>query len=104
MANNIGLVFTNIVDPLSFNFCQDTIPEVLKDARQFQLDNPISLQRKYLELKNDPDMEQGMVTLCKAVKDSEGKALEMLVDLVDWLSSLEPQANDGGCPLVISQP
>ena len=104
MANNAALVLTNIVDPLSLNFCPDTIPEGLKDVRQFQLDNPISLQRKYLELKNDPDREQGMVDLSKAVKDSEGKALEMLVELVDWLSSLEPQASDGGRPPIISQP
>ena len=104
MANNVALVLTNIADPLSLNFSQDTIPEGLKDARQFQVDNPISLQRKYLELKNDPDREQGMVTLHKAVKESEGKALEMLVDLVDWLSSLEPQANDGGHPPITSQP
>ena len=100
LAKNIAFVFTNIAGPLSLNFCEDTIPEVLKGAPQFQLDNPIALQRKYLKLKDDPKMEQKrMITLRNEVKDGEQTALKMLVELFDWLGGLEPQAGDGGCPL-----
>ena len=91
-ANNIAFVFTNIVTPLSWNFCMDTIPEVLKGAPQFQLDNPIALQRRYLNLRDNPDMEQKRITLHNAVKDSEQNALTVLVELFNWLGGLEPLA------------
>ncbi len=71
----------------------DTIPEVLKGAPQFLLDNPIALQRKYLKLKDSPNTEQKMITLRNAVKDSEQNALTMLVELFDWLGGLEPPAS-----------
>jgi hypothetical protein len=99
LANNIAFIFTNIANPLSWNFCEDTIPEVLKSAPRFQLDNPIALQRKYLKLKDDPKMEQRMIALHGVVKDGEQNALKMLVELFDWLGGLVPQTSDGGCPL-----
>ena len=99
LANNIAFIFTNIAGPLSRNFSEDTIPEVLKGAPQFELDNPIALQRKYLKLKDDylklkddPNMEQMMITLRNEVKDGKQTALKMLVELFDWLGSLESQA------------
>jgi hypothetical protein len=51
LANNIAFLFSNVSTPLSFNFPKDAIPEALKNAPQFLIDNPIALQKKYLELK-----------------------------------------------------
>ena len=50
LVNNIAFLFSNVTTSLSFNFCKATIPEALKTAPQFLIDNPISLQKKYLEL------------------------------------------------------
>ena len=36
-------------------------------------------------------MQKGMSELLRAVKAGEQSALEMLVDLFDWLDGLEPQ-------------
>ena len=94
-VNNIAFVFTNIATPLSWNFCLDTIPEVLKAAPQFLLDNPISLQRKYLRLTDSPNMEHQRITLRNALTDGEQNALTMLVELFDWLGGLEPPASSG---------
>ena len=69
----------------------DSVPPVLRDAPQFLLNNPIALQRKYLKLKDDPNMKKRRVDLRKAVKAGEEQALEMLVKLFDWLDGLEPQ-------------
>ena len=63
---------------------------MFKDARQFHLDNPIALQKKYLEVKDQPDMENLRTELWHHVKDGEQRALEMLVDLFKWLDTLEP--------------
>ena len=91
LANNLAFVLTNVPDPLYQNFSGDTLPDVLKDAPQFLLDNPIALQRKYLKLEGDIKTESKRAEMRKTVKAGEEKALEMLVDLFDWLDGLERQ-------------
>ena len=91
LASNIAFVFTNVPSPLSWNFSEDTIPEVLRDAHQFLLDNPIALQKRYLELKSDLTKKKVKAVRRKAVQAGEDRALEMLVDLFDWLDSRVPQ-------------
>ena len=94
LADNIAFIFTNVSSPLHQNFDQDAIPEVLKDAPQFVLDNPAALQKKYLKLKDDPDMKKGRADLHKIVEAGEQNALKMLVDLFDWLDGLERQPTE----------
>ncbi len=91
LAKNIAFIFTNSLTYHSLNFSQGVIPEILKDAPQFLFDNPIALQRKYLALKGDPKREKARMDLQRTVKRAEQPALEMFVDLFDWLDGLEPQ-------------
>jgi hypothetical protein len=84
-------MFTNISNPLSWNFCRDTVPNVLSDARQFEIDNPFALQKRYLELKDDPKMKIKEAKMLEEVNSGEQNALEVLVDLFDWLDGLQPQ-------------
>ena len=91
LAKNIAFVFTNSPTYLSLNFSQDAIPEILKEAPQFLFDNPIALQRKYLELKDDPSKKRARMELQRTVKRAEQQALEMFVEFFDWLDGLEPQ-------------
>ena len=81
LVNNIAFMFTNVRDPRSWRFSQEMLPEALKNAPLFLLDNPLALLNRY---KNDPT-KKGMVRAC------EQSALEMLVTLFDWLDGLEPQ-------------
>ena len=92
MANNIAFVLTNVSNPLNQNFSADTLPDVLKDAPQFLLDNPIPLQRKYLRLKDVPEMKERRAEMHETVKTGEENALEMLVAVFNWLGSLERQS------------
>jgi hypothetical protein len=91
LANNIAFLFSNSTTYLSLNFAQDAIPEILKDAPKFLLDNPIALQKKFLELKDDPNKKKVKKEMQREVKNAELRALEMLCDLFDWLDNLEPQ-------------
>jgi len=99
LANNIAFIFTNVSSSLHWNFSRDTVPDVLTHAPQFLLNNPIALQRKYLRLKDDPNMKKERVSFRNAVKAGEENALEMLVDLFDWLDGLEPQPTTEIAPL-----
>ena len=51
LDENIAFVFTNVPSPLSWNFSKDTIPDQLRSAEQFLLDNPVALQKKYLVIR-----------------------------------------------------
>ena len=99
LTNNIAFMFTNVSSPLHWNFSKDTVPEVLKEAPQFRLNNPVALQRKYLKLKDNPNMKKGGADFRKAVKAGEQDALETLAELFDWLGGLEQQPTTGIVPL-----
>ena len=87
VTKNVAFLFTNVSTPLSWNFSQDTIPKELKDAPQFLLSNPVALQKRYIDLKDDP----GETEMREEVKTGELRALGMLVQLFDWLDTLKPQ-------------
>ena len=87
LASSIALMFTNDSRSLQRNLSGDTIPGVLKEARQFHLDNPIVLQKEYLKDKGGPERAD----LRKAVKASDQSTLGKLVDLFDWLDRLRRQ-------------
>jgi len=89
LTRNIAFVFTNVSGPLYCNSPGDIIPEVLKGARHFLLNNPIALQRKFLKLRDDG------VNLRNIVKADEKEALKMLVDLFDWLDGLDRPTTTG---------
>jgi len=99
LASRIAFLLTNVTSPLHCNFSKDTVPDVLKEVPQFLLNNPIALQRKYLNLKGNPDMRKQRAKFCEAVKAGEQDALEMLVDLFDWLDGIEPQPQMKIAPL-----
>ena len=92
LAKNVAFLFTHSSTSLSLNLAQGAIPEILKEAPQFLLDNPIALQRKFLKFKDDPNKKEMRKELQKDVMYAEWRALEMLVDLFDWLDGLEPQS------------
>jgi len=91
LAKNIAFLFSNSPTYLSLNFAQDAVPEILKDAPQFLLDNPIALQKKFLKFKDDPTKRKMRKEMQREVKHVELRALEMMCDLFDWLDNLEPQ-------------
>ena len=68
---------------------------MVKDAPQFLLSNPVALQKKYFKIKDNPNLKKTKTELRKAVKVGEQNALEMLVDLFDWLDNLDPQPTAG---------
>ena len=87
LVNNIAFLLSNVAEEIYLNFPDDAIPDVLKHAPKFLINNPIALQRKYLKQK-DRMNETNAKKLVKAV---EQRALEMSVELFDWLDGLEPQ-------------
>ena len=95
LTSNVAFVFTNVSNPLSWNFRQDTIPAILKDAPQFQIDNPIALQTKYLRIRDDQGMESMRAEMREEVKAAEQDSWDGLVNLFDWVDGLDSQPTMG---------
>jgi len=91
LTNNIAFVFTNISSTLLSNFCYETIPGILEDAPQFQITNPIGLQKRYFRLKADQGMKNMRVGMREEDKTAELDVLDMLVNLFDWADGLDSQ-------------
>ncbi len=94
LANNIAFLLTSVPTAASLNFPDDVIPEVLKHAPKFLIDNPIALQKNYLMLRDRVD-ERTVKRIKESMKRAElaeQNALEMLVELFEWLDGLEPQS------------
>ena len=90
LANNIGFLLSNVPDEIYLNFPDDVIPVALKHAPKFLINNPIALQKNYLK-QRDGMSEKAAKKRKVLVKDAEQDALEMSVQLFDWLDALEPQ-------------
>jgi len=90
LADNIAFLLSSVPTPASLNFPDDVILQDLKHAPKFLINNPITLQKNYLKQKGHLDKKTS-----KKIKDSmervEEGALEMLVELFDWLDGLELQ-------------
>ncbi|EDR10204.1 uncharacterized protein LACBIDRAFT_325891 [Laccaria bicolor S238N-H82] len=100
LAQNIGILFTNVSSPLSWNFEVDTLPVELRGAKRFLVDNPLAMQKNYLKIRakaeaegeideNDQDI---LDELEAAVNTGHQATLKMLVKIFNWLDGLEPQA------------
>ena len=94
LASRVAIMFTNTSSPLAWNISKDAIPAVFKDACQFRLDNPVALQKKYLKLMEDPNVNITATEMRDEVVTGEEKALEVLVELFDWLDGHEPPAEN----------
>jgi hypothetical protein len=82
---------TNTSRPLFQNLSRGILPNAFEHVPFLLLNNPIALQKRYLELKDDPNVRSQQAYFREAVKVSEEAALEMLVGLFEWLDGLEPQ-------------
>jgi len=87
LTRNIAFMFTNVASPPIGTFL-GTLPDILKDAPQFSLDNPIAHQKRYAKSKGGRGKKGGQADL---VKTGAANALEMLAKFFDWLDGLEPQ-------------
>ncbi len=91
LEKNISFVFTNVSNPLQWNFQSETIPQFLHDAHSFTIDNPFAMEmrlRQLCELPQKPEFEKRMRP---SVHNTYTDTIDELVSLFNWLNELEPQ-------------
>ena len=100
LAQNIGILFTNVTNPVFGNFERDTLPDELQGAKHFFINNPLSMQKNYLKVlaeaeaegEIDEDTEDTLDESKTAVDAGHKATLKMLAKIFNWLDGLEPQA------------
>ena len=96
LAQNIGILFTHVSSPLSWNFEVDTLPVELQGATEFLIDNPLAMQKRYLKDRAKAEAggkidEKKMKKFEKCINGNHQTAVETLAEIFDWLDGLEPQ-------------
>jgi hypothetical protein len=91
IAENIAIIFTNVSNPMSFNFQIESLPISLRNSKLYLLDNPIALMKRYHELERRPLNGVALPTLLKTVDDAHGNAVKMLFEFFGWLDQCRVQ-------------
>ena len=101
LAQNIGILFTNISNHRFLNFEVDKLPVELRGAKRFFIDNPLAKQKSYLKnakakaaSDTDEDDEDISAGLEAEVSAGHQATLKVLVRILNWLDGLEPRATN----------
>jgi len=96
LAQNIGVLFTNVQDMEKCNFDLDSFPHELQGVKCFWIDNPLPLyknaqrNRKRLGMRGQSsEKKKGSKN---SVDENHQMAVEMLAEIFDWLDGLKSQA------------
>lgn len=91
IVDNVAFIFTMVSNPLHFNFKLDNLPEPLKNAKYYLLENPIV---QYKQLRLQATLPQSAMNLNKtrqAIDKNYLTSIAMLVKLFGWLDQREPR-------------
>ncbi len=91
LERNISFLFTNVNNPLQWNFQEDTIPQFLRDADRFTLDNPFSMEMRLRALCEMPQKAAFVKRMKAAVSNTYTETIDELTSLFNWMNELEPQ-------------
>jgi len=91
LVNNIGMLFTNVSDPLSWNFEKTSLPHSLQNAKAFTFHNPTSLESRRRDAVPLTKWRSERKRFEKRVTEAHEYALETFADLLDWIDSRSPQ-------------
>ena len=97
LAQNIGILFTHVSRRDYLNFEVDMLPVELRGAKDFFIDNPLAMQKKYLKYRAKAEAEgkideNKMKKLKNRVNQNHQTAVETLSEIFDWLDGLKYQA------------
>jgi hypothetical protein len=83
MAKNVGLLFTNVPDALSFNFHSDTLPAYIANSELWTIQNPLAQVMKFRELmsENAKQSEKQLLTFRKLLDDNYSATIDSLDDM-----------------------
>ena len=95
LINNIGFVFTNVSDPMNFNFQLSSLPKELQNVKHWLFQNPLALWNKYKKgqdagIFSDAELKK----MRRRVDDSYDNGLEVLNGFLAWIDERSVQPTE----------
>ncbi len=98
-ADNIGILFTNVADPLSLN-CG--LPEILQGTgarnNQWLIDNPIVLWKKHSQ-ESGTNESRTRAKWRRSMSEAHENAVDVIADILNWLDGLAVQPTNDAMEL-----
>ena len=95
IVDNIGFIFTNVPDALSFNFQSNTLPEKLRNAERWTLQNPVAQFVKYKDATSSSNPRPLSESQCRALRkllnSNFATTMETLNEFFAWLDTRKAQ-------------
>ena len=93
MAKNIGLLFTNVPDALSFNFNSDTLPAYITDSELWTIQNPLAQVMRFREMVDGKaeQPEKQLLMFRRLLDDNYSATIDTLNDMFDWFDKQTTQ-------------
>jgi hypothetical protein len=91
ISDNIGFMFTNVPDALSFNFQPDTLPKEIRNAEVWTIQNPVAQHSKYEEAKTHGHTPVNLEKMAKLLQNSYVTTMETLNEFFSWLDKRKSQ-------------
>ena len=93
MAKNIGLLFTNVPDALSFNFNSDTLPAYITDSELWTIQNPLAQVMRFREMVDGKaeQPEKQLLMFRRLLDDNYSATIDTLNDMFDWFDKQTAQ-------------
>ena len=99
LADNIGILFTNVSSTLDFNFDPQSLPPVLRDREdnRWFINNPLAMWNRYKEKQRQQTASTRRLqsSLLNAIHAAYRNTLEELCSMFDWLDDRDPQPTMG---------
>ena len=94
LAQNIGVLFTNVQNMDRCAFDMNSLPLELREAKCFCVDNPLALYKNAQTRKQLGMRDQSRKTKWSenSFNDDHQSAVKTLAEIFDWLDGLESQA------------
>jgi tRNA U34 5-carboxymethylaminomethyl modifying GTPase MnmE/TrmE len=87
IAENIGFLFTNVADILSFNFQTDSLPEAVRDAEIWTMQNPVAQYVRYTRSIIGKKPAKQLSHMRKLIETSYENTMEMLDGFFEWIDA-----------------
>jgi AIG1 family len=92
IADNIGFMFTNVPDALSFNFQPETLPKEIRHAEVWTIQNPVAQFNKYQESKaGGHSTASQLQSLDRLLQNNYAITMETLSEFFSWLDERKSQ-------------
>ncbi|KAF9492685.1 hypothetical protein BDN71DRAFT_1396304 [Pleurotus eryngii] len=92
IVDNVALLFTMVPSPLHFNFKREMLPDAVRNAKSWCIDNPLVSWLRFQKAVNSGDLPEGIEEETRVeLKHAYDKVLRVLNSFFEWVDERKVQ-------------